>query len=98
MLCHWSISFQEFQCEFKELPVTPDVLLQGYRGFTQAWLSSGIFFNIFIYARKASWPAPVSVSPDPMRTGHVLVYSLGGPWPAGKAEKCAGDAEGEGPG
>lgn len=48
-----------------------------------------------IHARKASWPAPVSVSPDPMRAGHVLVYSLGGPWHTGKAEKAAGDAEGE---
>lgn len=48
-----------------------------------------------MHAGKASWPAPVSVSPDLMRAGHVLMYSLGGPWPTGKAEKCAGDAEAE---
>lgn len=28
MLWHWNISFQEFKCEFKELPGTLDVLLR----------------------------------------------------------------------
>lgn len=93
MLWHWSISFQEFKCEFKELQVTLDVLLQGYSGFTLAWLGFGTFFNILMNAGKAFWPAPVSVSPDPMRAGPVLMYSLGGPWPTGKAEKHADDAE-----
>lgn len=93
MLWHWHISFQEFKCESKELQVTLDVLLQGHCGFTQAWLGFGIFFNILMHAGKAFWSAPVSVSPDPMRAGPILMYSLGGPWPTEKAEKRAGDAE-----